>query len=219
MTKMLTSAATPPPEVLAMDSNAVRDGFGNLGLLRSTLALAFMLGNPAPEIRGTSWINVVDTGAHSMSLNDGVVRLIGIGGQYNGVEIIPALERLTAEINKGQSQKRVDGIFLVTSAGHWGVKFVTPEEESAKLRNYFTAKRPAKIPVAIWAGPKQMTLDGGLTPTPSPTIAAFKIPMVPAVAIVDKRGNVRRVFLRMFDRDTEAVTLGILKYLIDEPQH
>jgi hypothetical protein len=208
MERQLLSWTIPPDSLVAEDSAFARMGHKYAGGLRAMMVLAAMLGQSAPDVRGTSWINVADTAEHGMRLNDGTVRIVGMGRLAHALTMLPAFERLSEKV-KGD----FGSIFLIPASGFWGTEFVTPTQESTNIRRYLTNTRPTRIPVAIWAAEKTRTRDDGLLPTPSPTIREFGASGVPFVAIVDGGGKIRH-FFTSFDRDEEAQAAAVIETLL-----
>jgi hypothetical protein len=207
---VLEAAKTPPALASPDDSSFIYMGMGYEQMIRPVIALGAMLGRPAPSVRGHVWLNTPDTTDHAQSLADGTIHLVGLGSQRNSLSILPAFTRI-----HHQFSARVQALYLAQTEGYWGTTFVTPAQEIAHIRTYFTTTRPTTLPIAIWAGEKQPTRDGGSLPAPSPTIRAFKATRLPMVVLVDGHGTIRRIFIR-FTRDAEAQTVALIQHLLTE---
>lgn len=216
LNQRLLAAALPEQALVAQDSSFEWTGQWARGLVQRTVSLGTMLGNPAPDIVGTSWINVADTGSHAMSLHDGIIRIVGLGSRRTTLFALPAFQRILG--SPGIAGHNVQAVYHVSTEGYWGTQPMSPAEETAKLVTYFTKTRPTTVPVAIWAGEKEPLYDGRVHPRTSPTLTAFRVVVgAQSYAIVDRDGRVRRIFLGPFGPDEEAVATAVIRHLVNEP--
>jgi hypothetical protein len=214
LNQRLLAAAVPANTLIAQDSAFYWTGQSFTMILQRTMRLGALLGTAAPAVRGTTWLNVPDTNEHAMVLNDGTVRIIGIGSQRTTLYALPAFQRILA--SPGVSGRNAQALYHVSTQGYWGSRSVTPAEETAQLVTYFTKIRPTSVPVAIWAGEKESLYDGRVHPAESPTVTAFRAFGAQTYVIVDQHGNVRAAFLGPFGPDEEAVATAVIKNLLSE---
>jgi len=211
--QQIVAGTVPSDSAVAADSTFAFDGHRYASVFLRWKALAAMLGQPAPAIHGTSWLNAADTNGHVMQLEPGVVHLVGLGKQDAALSILPAFARLAAQFPRG-----FQSVFLLHTKGTWGREFVTPTQETASLRQFFSQRHPTTVPVAIWAGEKRSTPDGGMLPIPSPTMDAFHTPTLPLIAVVDQHGKIRYLCTD-FGRADEAYVAALIRRLLNPGEH
>jgi len=193
---VLQQAALLPPAVAARDpalAGFARQAQQDLSGLFHRVAI---LGRPGVPLIATHWLNQpVPTvssdaapGAHAKAVNDGVIRIIGFGWLS-----CPWCKRAMIQMQHelGQVPFGVSLEYYEYTEGQWGGRFVEPEEEVAHLRHYFLERRKFTYPIAIWAGPKDSTPDGGRVSRKSPTVRAYSVSAGPTFIVLDAHGIVR----------------------------
>jgi len=155
-------------------------------------------GKPMPPFVATHWLNysapaTVSTaapGARTLTLDDGVIRVIGFGWfTCGGCQIaLRNVQHALSHLPKG-----VEVIFNERSEGTFNGDFVEPNEEADILRKWYVERKHYTFPIAIWAPVKDSTPAGGAMPRESPLWNALHISVGPTLYVVDGRGVIRYI--------------------------
>jgi hypothetical protein len=139
------------------------------------------LNQPVPPLHSDAAPN-----ARIKRLDDGVIRIIGIGWKT-----CPWCGKAVAEMRHWVLPAGVEREYISFTEGVWGNKPVEPAEEAEHLINYFVKVKRVNYPVAIWAGPLDTLFDGGVTPRPAPWWKAMLGNEGPLFVVTDGHGIVR----------------------------
>jgi hypothetical protein len=211
-----------PPALLAQDTALGRFSQGAQDAFAESEAKLRWFGHAAPPIVATHWFNrpppptpsAEAPGARALTLNDGIIRIIGFG--WFGC---PAC--MTAMANLQQDQKLlprgVELLYYEWTLGSWGNALCEPAEEVEHLRYYLLDRKHYTFPIAIWAGPKDSTPDGGLLPRQSSVRVAMHIDAGPTFIVIDGHGIVRhwQQGYYMYTNDFES----LITRLVQERDH
>jgi hypothetical protein len=85
----------------------------------------------------------------------------------------------------------VQMMYYEWTEGAWGTALAEPAEEVQHLKHYWLERKRYTVPMAIWAGPKDSTPDGGFMPRESPMKTALHISAGPTFFVLDGHGVVR----------------------------
>jgi hypothetical protein len=197
---LIVAMAHPAPDRIQLDSGTLWPGQRMIRMVQADSAFVFSIGQPGAPVRGTTWINGTDAGPHDQRVDDGRVYLLDffplgapsiLAGQLS-------LERLQRRLGPA-----VQVIGITSASGHWGEQFVDPDVEIQRWQHFFAQDLRLSFPVAIWARPKEQTLQGGMLPPQNPTLAAYHMPGGFGVVVVDARGRVRRFFTAGRDQEDD----------------
>jgi len=160
------------------------------------VALIQTLGRPAAPLIATHWFNQTPPslssdsapGAREKRQDDGVIRIIGFGffGCPGCQLAMHDWEQFQHELPAG-----VEMLWYERSEGFWGSDLVEPNQEAEHLRHYYVDRKHYTYPIAVWAGPKEITEEGGGVPRRSPTMNQYGMLGGPHIVIIDGHGMLR----------------------------
>jgi hypothetical protein len=162
-----------------------------------------------PPIQGSRWVNVPQTEAHDLALNDGTVRVL-IFGRSTFADMIMAANHLQHRLPAG-----AEVVFVTATQGFWGGDFLEPDQEVQRLVNYYTKDLKVTVPIAIWASEKMTTPSGGHVPARSPNNTAYQTTTGFLSVVVDAKGHIRRIGTFYSQRDEES-TLALVNFLVTQ---
>jgi len=194
--KVLEHAVTLSSAEIARDTALRPLEIGGKETLHRLAQIVSLIGVPAPAVVATHWLNqttpttVSDAapGARTLTLNDGVIRIIGFGF-FNCIWCQRAMGQMQKEHTA--LPRGVQMNYYEWTEGHWGADLVTPDEEVQHLRRYYVERKKFTYPIAIWAGPKDSTDEGGVVPRRSSTMNALGLSGGPTFIVIDGHGIVR----------------------------
>jgi len=228
---LLLSLAVPPAKRLDPSALAAEQQMSTVwtNVANGMIALASAIGTPAPAIAAhygfnTPRVHDVDTAANAspsatpsrlpqqLVLNDGTIRVIEVGdfGCSGCILALPVLQQFQAKLPRG-----VEALYVTNTLGAWSGRFVDPAEEAVHLRWFYLQQMRLTFPIALWAGEKRPTDDGGMLPETSPNDAGLHVAAHPAFFLVDGHGIIRHV-AASFDRDVQRRMLDVIAYLMAE---
>jgi thiol-disulfide isomerase/thioredoxin len=157
-------------------------------------------------------VSTAAPGAASQALNDGTIRLIEFGEYscYPCRMALPGMERI-----REASPSNVQIWYVTETEGSWGTTVYAPEEEVRHLEHYYVERKHYGMRIALWAGPKDSTMDDGLLPRANPSAAAYPILATPTFVIVDGKGVVRHIAIG-YSKDIDQRLRLDLRYLAAE---
>jgi len=219
---VIKQAMVVPPALLAQDTalgqfaQDRQEAFGELE------AKFRWFGHAAPPVVATHWFNRAAPatssdaapGARRLPLDDGIIRILIFGGIG-----CPACLAAMAHMEKDQRllPRGIEILSYEWTSGSWGNELVEPDTEVEHIRHHWIERKHYTVPIAIWAGPKDTTPQGGLLPRPSPTATALHIDAYPTVVVVDGHGIVRYWLLGYFS--SPSALEKILAPLVRERDH
>jgi hypothetical protein len=165
----------------------------------NTFVATHWLNQPTPSVRSD-----VAPNARVKRLDDGIIRIIGIGA-YS----CEYCRQAVAEMRHWVLPPGVESMFLAFTEGTWAGKSTEPSEEADSLTNWFLKVKHVKYPVAIWAGPLDTLFDGGVEPRPAPVWKALFGWGTPLFLITDGHGVVR------FRYEGKGDYRGVYKSVVD----
>jgi hypothetical protein len=193
---VLKQTMTVPPALLAQDpalGSFAQDRQAGFAELEAKFR---WFGHQAPPVVATHWFNrapptpvsPLAPGARMLPIDDGIIRIVVLG--YFGC---PGCHAVMATLQKEQHSlpPGVELLYYEWTTGSWGSELVEPSVEVEHLRHHWIDRKHYTVPIAIWAGPKDSTLQGGLLPRPSPTMTALQIDTYPTTLVIDGHGIVR----------------------------
>jgi len=220
---MLLAAAEPPPGLAAKAPRVLSYAAEMRGLVREAVAESKFLGQVAPPIVATQWYNMpapmatspTAPGATVASLQDGMIHLLEFGDVSCGFcqNALPAMQALARAKLPG-----VSVMYVTQTEGYWGSQLVSPQEETQHLFRYYVTRKGIDFPIAVWAGPKDPTEDGGVMPRESPTFAAYRVQGMPWFFLIDGQGRVRYIHSG-YSPASFAPLKTALYYLVAERAH
>jgi len=212
-----------PADSLARDTALARFSSGAGQGLAANEQWASLFGRPMPPFVATHWINQptpaqdasnIVPGARILALDDGIIRIIGFGWFSCGF-----CQGALAKLQKEQPSlpPGVKTMYYEWTEGNWGRDFVEPDTEVVRLRHFMLDLKHYTFPVAIWAGPKDSTGDGGLLPRVSPLKTALLVRAGPTFFLVDGHGLIRyrQEGYQSYDHDFRQ----LVQLLIREREH
>jgi len=219
---VLTHYITLPPALADADPALRRlEGDARKDFDANMKKISFF-GKPAAPFVATHWFNqpvpatVSDAApnARIKSLDDGVIRIIGMGWFT-----CPWCQKEMHEFKRMQRllPPGVELLYYEFTVGNWGSNLVDPAEEVEHLRHYNVDRKKYTYPIAIWAGPKDSTPDGGVLPRTSPMLAAYAFNAGPTILVVDGHGIVRN-YTEGYDV-YEGSLKPVIEQLIRERDH
>jgi len=193
---MLKHEIAGPPALLAQDTALKRFAYELQEQFDANAEQLRWLGHQAPPLIATHWLNqstpptvsAAAPGARVLALDDGIIRIVGFGWFT-----CPACHFAMSSMQRDQGMllRGVQLLYYEWTSGSWGNKLVDPETEVLHLKDFWLTRKRYTLPIAVWAGPKDSTPDGGLLPRPSPTATALHIHVGPTIYVIDGHGIVR----------------------------
>jgi hypothetical protein len=218
--KALLPLATATPEQIASDSAYFWYSRFFTEEFKGTLQLTAHLGQPAPVVTAMHWYNtdaptVVSAaapGAHSKTLGDGVIRLMEFGEYscYPCRMALPGMERI-----RKASPSNVQVMYVTQTEGSWGATAYAPDDEAQHLQHYYVERKHYGMPIALWSGPKDSTIDYGFLPRENPSAKAYPIQATPTFVVIDGKGIVRHISIG-YSREVEKLLSSDIQYLVGE---
>jgi hypothetical protein len=105
--------------------------------------------------------------------------------------------------------------YVTQTEGSWGAGSYSPNDESQHLQHYYVERKHYGMPIALWAGPKDSTIDYGLLPRENPSAAAYPILVTPMFIVVDGKGIVRHISIG-YSSAVEKLLTADIEYLVGE---
>lgn len=180
-------------------------------------------GQPSPPILAHVWINdlrdtTLSPTPASWTLADGMIHVLELGDAtcLACLAALPDMERLARRMDPRDS---VSVAFVTQTVGRWGVDTVPADVEIAHLKAYYVGEQHVTMPIAVWAGPKLATPEGGSLPAPSPNDSTFNRsnPNVPMFVVTDRMGRIRYMSTRYsHDLDMAQQLQSVVAFLRHE---
>jgi hypothetical protein len=209
----LAAAAVPPADSVAIDSAFYWRGRAYQSIVRDVVQLHATLGQQRGDIYSNSWINAADTGAHTVSVNDGKIRVIEIGSHFCGI----CLQGLDGLQRIHDAFPQIETIFLTSTVGDWGNRLISPEEESKRLADLYKNRRKITLPIALWRQQQGINDDGEGVPVGDRGELFNRYPQLgkPQYYILDGSGTIRRAYTT-WSRDIEGRIVSAVRMLLNE---
>jgi len=209
----LERATVPPADSIALDSSFFWFGKSYRETLDRQIQMAEMVGQQRGDIISNYWINTADTGAHTVRVNDGKIRVIEIGSHTCGICLmgLDGLQRIHTAF------PTVETIFLSWTIGTWGNRILPPEEEAGLLTDMYKKKRNVTLPIALWRQQRTQGPDGDLMAIGDTSTFFSRYPELgkPQYYVLDGTGTVRRTF-STWSRDIERRIVEVVQHLLRE---
>jgi len=225
--KRFLAFLTPSASLVARDSNFLQLGRNYQMFMQYKITQVSRLGEAAPAIVANHWFNVaapsaapqgvdsVPADARALRLDDGTIRLLEFGeyGCHACVEALPVMDELRDSVPPG-----VQVWYVTKTEGSWGITQCTPAEEAAHLRTFYVDNEHRRLPIAVWAGPRDVAIDDGSTPRQSPNVKAYGISSTPTFVLIDGHGIVRHLEVGL-SSDAMSRIKKRIAYLVAEANH